>query len=96
MKSASSFNHQFAIALVILTASHSTDAQEPSLEEVVITATLMASDGNRVSTSSLGDAEKTLRAAVHLEDLLTVAPNVSASAGASRQRFFQILSLIHI
>ena len=90
MKSASSFKHQFATALVILTASHSTYAQEPALEEVVISAALMASDGNRVSTSSLGDAEKSLRAAVHLEDLLTVIPNVSASAGASRQRFFQI------
>jgi iron complex outermembrane receptor protein len=90
LKSASSFKHQFATALVILTASHSTYAQEPALEEVVISAALMASDGNRVSTSSLGDAEKTLRAAVHLEDLLTVIPNVSASAGASRQRFFQI------
>ena len=90
LKSASSFKHQFAIALVILTASHLTHAQDPALEEVVITAALMASDGNRVSTSSLGNAEKTLRAAVHFEDLLTVIPNVSASAGASRQRFFQI------
>ena len=90
MKSVSSFKHQFATALVILTAPHLTQAQEPALEEVVITAALMASDGNRVSTSSLGNAEKTLRAAVHFEDLLTVIPNVSASAGASRQRFFQI------
>ena len=66
VKSASSLKHQFATALVILTASHSTYAQEPALEEVVISAALMASDGNRVSTSSLGDAEKSLRAAVHL------------------------------
>ena len=90
MKSVSSFKHQCATALVILTAPHLTQAQEPALEEVVITAALMASDGNRVSTSSLGNAEKTLRAAVHFEDLLTIIPNVSASAGASRQRFFQI------
>ena len=90
MKSAISLKHQFATALVILTAPLLTHAEEPSLEEVVITAALMASDGNRVSTSSLGTAEKTLRAAVHFEDLLTVIPNFSASAGASRQRFFQI------
>ena len=90
MNSTSSLKHQFATALVILTAPHLTQAQESALEEVVITAALMASDGNRVSTSSLGNTEKILRAAVHFEDLLTVIPNVSASAGASRQRFFQI------
>lgn len=50
----------------------------------------MASDTYRVSTSTLGDAEQTLREAIHFEDLLTAIPNVSASAGASRQRFFQI------
>ena len=90
MKSTSSFKHKFATALVILTAPNLTQAQESALEEVVITAALMASDGNRVSTSSLGNDEQTLRAAVHFEDLLTAIPNVSASAGASRQRFFQI------
>ena len=90
MKSTSSFKHKFATALVILTAPNLTQAQESALEEVVITAALMASDGNRVSTSSLGNAEQTLRAAVHFEDLLTAIPNVSASSGASRQRFFQI------
>ena len=93
MKSVSSFKHQCATALVILTAPHLTQAQESALEEVVITAALMASDGNRVSTSSLGNAEKTLRAAVHFEDLLTAIPNVSASAGASRQRFFRFGAL---
>ena len=82
--------YQCATALVILTAPHLTHAQQPALEEVVIKAALMASDTNRLSTSSLGNAEKTLRAAVHFEDLLTAIPNVSASAGASRQRFFQI------
>ena len=90
MKTALSFKHQCVTALVILTASHLTHAQESALEEVVITAALMAADGNRISTSSIGDNEKTLRAAVHFEDLLTIIPNVSASAGASRQRFFQI------
>ena len=85
LKSTLSFKHKFATALVILTAPNLTQAQESALEEVVITAALMASDGNRVSTSSLGNAEQTLRAAVHFEDLLTAIPNVSASAGASRQ-----------
>ena len=90
MNSVSSFKYQCFTALIILTASHSTHAQEPAIEEVVITATLMASDSNRVSVSKLGNAEKTLREAVHFEDLLTSIPNISASAGASRQRFFQI------
>ena len=30
------------------------------------------------------------RGAAHFEDLLTLVPNMSASSGASRQRFFQI------
>lgn len=92
MKSISSLKHQCACALIIVTASPLSHAQAsaPALEEVIITAALMASDTYRVSTSTLGDAEKTLREAIHFEDLLTAIPNISASAGASRQRFFQI------
>ena len=59
MKSTSLFKQKFATALVILTAPNLTQAQESALEEVVITAALMASDGNRVSTSSLGSVSYT-------------------------------------
>ena len=77
---------------MILGVSPFSQAQlsEFALEEVVITAALMESDASRISTGSLSEAENTLRGAVHFEDLLTAIPNISASAGASRQRFFQI------
>lgn len=67
-----------------------TDVAEQELEEVVITASLMESDVNRVSATTLMEADMTARGAAHFEDLLTLVPNISASSGASRQRFFQI------
>lgn len=65
-------------------------ANERELEEVIITATLMDSDVRRVSATTLSENDMTARGATHFEDLLTLVPNISASAGASRQRFFQI------
>ena len=65
-------------------------ANERELEEVIITATLMDSDVRRVSATTLSENDMTARGATHFEDLLTLVPNTSASAGASRQRFFQI------
>lgn len=65
-------------------------ANERELEEVIITATLMDSDVSRVSATTLSKNDMTARGATHFEDLLTLVPNISASAGASRQRFFQI------
>ncbi|MDA8657061.1 TonB-dependent receptor [Luminiphilus sp.] len=63
---------------------------KPTIEEIVITATLMSSDRDRMSSDSLTAADLSRRAAIHFEDVLTALPNVAASAGASRQRFFQI------
>ena len=68
----------------------SASANERELEEIIITATLMESDVSRVSATSLTESDVTARGAVHFEDLLTLVPNISASSGASRQRFFQI------
>ena len=65
-------------------------ADERELEEVIITATLMDSDVSRISATTLTDKDMDARGAAHFEDLLTLVPNVSASSGASRQRFFQI------
>jgi len=92
LKITSLFKDRCALTLMILGVSPLTQAQllEFALEEVVITAVLMESDASRISTGSLSEAENTLRGAVHFEDLLTAIPNISASAGASRQRFFQI------
>ena len=63
---------------------------QPTIEEIVITATLMSSDRDRMSSDSLTAADLSRRSAMHFEDVLTTLPNVAASAGASRQRFFQI------
>ena len=68
----------------------SASANERELEEIIITATLMESDVSRVSATSLTERDVTARGAAHFEDLLTLVPNISASSGASRQRFFQI------
>ena len=68
----------------------SASANERELEEIIITATLMESDVSRVSATSLTESDVTARGAAHFEDLLTLVPNISASSGASRQRFFQI------
>ena len=65
-------------------------ADERELEEVIITATLMDSDISRISATTLTDKDVEARGAAHFEDLLTLVPNISASSGASRQRFFQI------
>ena len=65
-------------------------ADERELEEVIITATLMDSDVSRISATTLTDKDVEARGAAHFEDLLTLVPNMSASSGASRQRFFQI------
>ncbi len=65
-------------------------ADETQLEEIVITATLMDSDVSRLSATTLTESDMTARGAAHFEDLLTLVPNISASSGASRQRFFQI------
>ena len=79
------------LSLTLLVAAPSSHAQTSStLEEVVITAVLMTSDANRVSASTVGRVESAQRGAAHFEDLLTILPNVNASSGASRQRFFQI------
>lgn len=76
----------FAAGLSSVPAS----ANEKSLEEVVITATLMDQDVSRISATTLVESDMAARSAVHIEDLLTLVPNVAAASGASRQRFFQI------
>ena len=72
-----------------LSAAPST-ADERELEEIIITATLMDSDVSRISATTLTSTDVNARGAAHFEDLLTLVPNISASSGASRQRFFQI------
>ena len=60
------------------------------LEEVIVEATLLASDTQTISLTTLDKEVLDQRGTTHLEDALTLAANTNASAGASRQRFFQI------
>ena len=76
----------FAAGLLAVPAG----ADERELEEIIITATLMDSDVNHISATILRESDMAARGAAHFEDLLTLVPNLSASSGASRQRFFQI------
>lgn len=68
--------------------SSATDSGD--LEEVIVTATLLEETSAPVSASVLTDQLQRRRGAVHLQDVITLAPNLSSSAGASRNRFFQI------
>jgi outer membrane receptor protein involved in Fe transport len=60
------------------------------LEEVTVTATLLNSVTAPISATVLTEETQSRRGAAHLEDVITLAPNVTASSGASRSRFFQI------
>ena len=64
--------------------------QASPLEEVIVEATLLSSDTQTISLTTLDEEALAQRGAIHLEDALTLAANTNASAGASRQRFFQI------
>ncbi|MFV8817062.1 TonB-dependent receptor [Haliea sp. E17] len=63
-----------------------------ALEEVVVTADFRPVDlmTSAASVSVIGEPEMAQRSARHLEDILSAAPNVSWSSGASRSRFVQL------
>lgn len=78
------------VSLLIAANLNVNTAAATDLEEIVITAALMKNDINHLSATSLTEYDMRARGAAHLEDLLTLIPNISGSSGASRQRFFQI------
>jgi outer membrane receptor protein involved in Fe transport len=82
----------FTVSVMILLGqlSVASQANTAQLEEIVITAALMEADIDHLSVTSVTESDIGARGAAHFEDLLTLVPNLSASAGASRQRFFQI------
>ncbi len=62
------------------------------LEEIIVTADFRQSElmSAPASISVLGELQMQERGAQHLEDVLSAAPNVSWSTGASRSRFIQM------
>ena len=81
-----------ACLLTLITWTGIAFAQEANtaLEEVTVTATLLNAGVAPVSATVLTEHIQSRRGAAHLEDVITLAPNVAASSGASRSRFFQI------
>ena len=68
------------------------DQDIDEVEEIIVTADFRDSDlAESAGSTTIIKNEKSLdRAARHLEDILSLAPNVTWSAGASRSRFLQI------
>jgi len=61
-----------------------------ALEEVTVTATLLTEASPALSATVLAEQHLQQRGAVHLENMISLAPNIASSSGASRNRFFQI------
>ena len=81
-----------AFVMLLLTCAGIAFAQEAdtALEEVTVTATLLTAGTAPLSATVLTEHTQSRRGAAHFEDVITLAPNVAASSGASRSRFFQI------
>ena len=65
---------------------------EDILDEIIVTANFrtISAQNTAASLSIVSEEALSERSAKHLEDVLTIAPNVNSAAGASRGRFFQI------
>lgn len=73
--------------LLLLTLGATTVHGTEELEEVIVTADFRSSElmTSAASVSVLGELQIAERGAQHLEDVLSAAPNVSWSTGASRR-----------
>ena len=80
------------LALSSLLAAPAAMATEDVLEEVVVTASYRATDLRQTigSITVVDDVTMRERAALHLQDILNTAPNVTFSSGSSRSRFIQV------
>lgn len=85
--------HPSSTKVLLLVVGLATGAfADSELEEVVVTADFRDSQlmTTAASVSVLGELQMAERGARHLEDVLSAAPNVSWSTGASRSRFIQM------
>jgi iron complex outermembrane receptor protein len=82
------------VALAVFSANYTLAAEESSvtLPSIVVTSGFRGAALQEVPTSlTVVDEQKiTERNAVHLEDLINLAPNVNSSSGASHAKYFQI------
>lgn len=81
-----------SLTLALVTATQAISANTSEMEEVIVTADFQQNDVKHIpeATTVVGEDEIDARSAEHLEQVLSLAPNVNFSSGASRGRFFQI------
>lgn len=77
-----------SLSVSLLIPARPADASE--LEEVSVTASLLKTGTEALSVSIIDQPLLAQRGSSHLENLLNTVPNFTGSAGASRNRFFQI------
>jgi len=77
-----------AIALTLSFTANANDA----IEEIIVTANFRDTPLTKTaqSVSVISDRQAENRGAVHIESLLTLAPNIEFSSGSSRARFIQM------
>ena len=82
----------FVSVALLLYGACAPAADDPILEEVIVTATLREQRLLEAPTSVTLLDERTLRlvARQHFEDVLSVIPNLHWAGATSRPRFFQI------
>ena len=78
--------------LFVTFAAHAAVADDPSLDEVVVTADLRDRELRDLPASATVLDAHTLEIAgvQHFQDVLGLVPNLNWSAGTSRPRFFQM------
>ena len=81
-----------ALATVAAQAQSTDAADDPVIEEIIVTATLRDTSASEVpgSVTVLDSAAIADRVAQHLDDLLGAVPNLNYAKGASRARFLQL------
>ena len=82
--------YSYLLGLLSLLSWTLAEGANDALEEVTVTATLLAEASPALSATVLAEQHMQQRGAVHLENMISLAPNVASSSGASRNRFFQI------
>ena len=82
--------YSYLLGLLCLLSWTLAEGANDALEEVTVTATLLAETSPALSATVLAEQHRQQRGAVHLENMISLAPNIASSSGASRNRFFQI------
>jgi len=85
-------NAQLSLLILAIAGTTSTYADDVQLDTVVVEADFRQTDVQQIpeAVTVVGSKQIEARSAEHLEQVLSFAPNVNFSSGASRGRYFQI------